>query len=119
MAFRAILTAFSNSFSARVEKGRPLLVVSGRDAIEGLGDGDVTFVAGDHEAGVREQLGLMRDCRSDVGIGVADRGHCDPGSQVDQRIAVDIDEDATSCSGNEDRDRHAHPGRHGTFLACE
>jgi hypothetical protein len=43
----------------------------------------------------------------DPGGGVADRGHGDARAEVDERVAVDVLEDAAAGRGDEDRERGA------------
>src|SRR5690606_16514197 len=57
-----------------------------------FGHPDVVLVGGDHEAGVGEAGGLLGDGGRDRGVGGADAGDRDAGGQIDERIAVDVDE---------------------------
>ena len=71
-------------------------MVAGGQPVERLADRDVALVGGDHEAGVRERLRLVRDARDDAWRAVAHRGDRDARPEVDERIAVDIHEHAAA-----------------------
>ena len=61
-----------------------------------LADLDVALVRRDHEAGVRERRHLLLHARDDPRRGVADADDGDARAEVDQRVAVDVDEDAAA-----------------------
>jgi hypothetical protein len=78
-----------------------------------LADGDVALVRRDHETRVRERRHLLPHGGHHGGGGVAHGRDRDPGPQVDQRVAVDVDEDAAGRPFDEHRQRRPHPGGHG------
>ena len=73
---------------------RLLRVGSGGVLGEQLGDTHIRLVRRDREHGVGEALELRGRGGGDRGIRVADRGDTDARGEVDERIAVDIDDDA-------------------------
>ena len=60
---------------------------------------------------------LLGDIRGDVRIGIPDGGDRDTRAEVDQRIAVYVDEDSASCPLDVDRQSHADSAGHGRVLA--
>ena len=96
-----------------VEQCRALLVVTGGEAVEGLAHLDVAGVGGHHEAGVGELGDLLLDAGDDLGVGVADGGDGDAGAHVDERVAVDVEQDAAAGLGDVDRQGDADAGGHG------
>ncbi len=92
-----------DSFCAGVEQHGTLLVVTGGEFGETLGDLDVALVRSNHETGVGEVCDLILNCGHDGRVGSADAGHRDTGTEVDQRVAVDVDDDSTVCVGDVDR----------------
>ena len=60
---------------------------------------------------MREPSGLRGDRRGHVGITGPDGGHGDSGTEIDQRIAVDVDDDATV--GVDGIDRYRRPDTRG------
>jgi hypothetical protein len=101
-----------DGLSAGVEQRRLLRVVAGRQLRELLADVDVPVVRRHHETGVGEGAHLLGDPVDHLGCGVADAGDRDPRRQVDQRVAVDVDDHAAAGRGDEDRQRGADAGRH-------
>jgi hypothetical protein len=67
----------------------------------------VAVVGRDHEAGVGERRDLLLHPADHRGCGVADADHRDPGAQVDQRVAVHVDEDAAAGRDHEHREHGA------------
>ena len=59
-----------------------------------------------------EALHLLGDGLDDQGGARSDVQHGDPGTEVDERVAVDVDHDATGRTLGEDRHRRADAGRH-------
>jgi hypothetical protein len=114
---REILTAFSTAFRAGVEQRGALLVVARGEPVERLRDRDVALVRRDHEAGVRERLDLRLHGGDDARRAVAHGGDGDARAQVDQGVAVDVDDDTACCPRGEDRHRGADPGGDGGGLA--
>ena len=92
MNFRASLTAFSTLFGAAVGEDRLLLERAGRDLVEHLGQPDVRLVGGDQRADVDVFLRLLGDGIDDRRRRVADREHPDAAGEVDQRVAVDVED---------------------------
>src|SRR5690606_21201471 len=72
---------------------------------------------GDHEAGMREVGDLLLHRLPDLGIAVAHGGHRDARAEVDELVAVDIDEDAALASRDVGRQTRADPGGDGGVLA--
>ena len=66
--------------------------------------------------GLECDVRLTRDghlvCVHDRRVAVADGGHRDPGTEVDQRVAVHVDDDATTGGGHIDRQGGAHAAGH-------
>ena len=92
---------------AGVEQRRLLLVVAGGDPRQRLAHGDVALVGRDHEAGVREALDLLVHRGDDALGGVADVDHGDAGAEVDEGVAVDVDDDGAAGRLHEDRQGRA------------
>jgi hypothetical protein len=106
-----------DGLGARVEERRALLVVAGGELVELLGDGDVVVVGGDGEARVREGVELGGDGLDDARVGVADAGHGDARAEVDDRVAVGVDDDAAPGRDDRDGDGGADALRDGDGLA--
>src|SRR5690606_11556672 len=75
------------------DEDRVLLEVARGDLGELLGDAHVVLVRGDGEEGVGERRRLLGDRLRDLRMGVADRRDADAASEVDELVAVDVDED--------------------------
>ena len=88
-----------------VEQRRALLVGARGELGQLLADLDVLLVGRDHEAGVGEVGDLPLDRLDHARGGVADGGDGDAGAEVDELVAVDVDEDA--AAGPLDVDRAA------------
>ena len=69
---------------------------------------DVPLVWRHHETGVRELTDLLGDVGHDALGRVADARHSDTRAEVDQRVAVDIDENTTAGLRDEDGQHHTH-----------
>ena len=93
------------------EQRRLLGVVTRREPVERRRDVDEALVLGDEEAGVGEALRLLGDAADDLGVGRPDAGHGDAGRQVDDVVAVDVDEDAAAGALDEHRHRGAETAR--------
>ena len=74
------------------EQRGALLVVAGGQPVQRLGHADDAVVLGDHEAGVGEPRRLVGHGAGHLGGGGADAGDRDAGGQVDQPVAVDVDQ---------------------------
>ena len=96
---------------AGVEQRRALLVITGSQPVELLADLHVPLVRGDHEAGMGEARHLLGDPLDDPLRAVAHPGDRDAGAEIDQRVAVDVDDHATAGRGDEDRQHVAEPPR--------
>ena len=107
-----------DGLGAGVEQRSALLVVAGGQPVQGLAHLDVLHVGRDHEAGVREPRDLLLN-PGHHGVGcVAHAGHRDARPEVDQRVAVDIDEHAAARAVDEHRQRGPDPaGHHGIATA--
>ena len=81
-----------DGLGAGVEERALLRVVAGGQLGQRLAHLDVAGVRRDHEAGVGEGRDLVVDRPDDRRRRVADRDHRDAGAQVDQRVAVGVDE---------------------------
>ena len=104
-------------FGAGVDQHRALLVLSRGQPVELLADRHVPLVRGDHEAGVGEPLDLLGDGDDDLGCGVAHAGDRDAGAEVDQRVAVDVEQDPAAGTLDEDSERGADARRDGRRAA--
>ena len=94
---------------AGVEQRRLLRVVARGEPGERLAHLHVALVGRDHEAGVRERRHLLGDPSYDLGRAVADAGDRDAAGQVDQRVAVDVDDDPATGGRDVHREHAAHP----------
>ena len=106
-----------DGLGARIEQHGALLEVAGGDLVELLGDGHVALVRRHHEAGVREVRRLLGDCRRDGGVARADGGDGDAGAEVDQRVAVDVDDHSAVGVGRENGNAGADARGDGTQSA--
>ncbi|GMA92205.1 hypothetical protein GCM10025869_27340 [Homoserinibacter gongjuensis] len=70
-----------------------LLEVAGRDLGELLGDAHVVLVRRHGEERVGELRGLLGDGLGDLRMGVAHGRDADAAPEVDELVAVDVDED--------------------------
>jgi hypothetical protein len=100
-----------DGFGSGVEQCRALVMLAGSDSGQFLADREVRLVGGDHEAGVGELLNLRLNGCDHCGCGVAHTGHRDTGTQIDQRVAIDVEQHPTSGGCDEHRHRDTHPGR--------
>ena len=100
---------------AGVEQRRALLVAAGGDRVERLGHGDVAVVRGDHETGVGERRHLVAYGLDHRGRAVADRGDGDARPEVDERVAVDVDDHAAARG----RRVHRHDAAEAPATAAE
>ena len=97
---------------AGVEQRGPLLVTAGGQPVQGLADRDVPVVRRDHKAGVGERSHLLLDRGRDSRVGVAGVDHGDARAEVDERVAVDVDQHATARLVDVHRQRAADPLGH-------
>ena len=106
------LHAVLDGLGARVHEHRLLLPVAGRVLGEELGDAHVLLVGGDREERVDDVLQLAGGRGDDALFGVPDRRDADAGAEVDELVAVDVDEDRAvraldvhgQCGGDAGRD---------------
>ena len=100
MCDRAILTAFSTASAPELNSAERLSWSPGVSAVELLAHGDVALVRRDHEAGVGERRDLLlhvaRRRRRALLPTLVDG---DAGAEVDERVAVGVDEDAAAGRG--------------------
>ena len=82
-----------DGFRPGVDEDRVLLEVAGGELGELLGDPYVVLVRGDCEERVGELACLLGGGRGDLRMRVADRRDTDAAPEVDELIAVDVDED--------------------------
>ena len=97
---------------AGVDQRRPLVVIAGGAAGEFLAHGHVLLIRRDHEAGVSEPRGLLTDPRGHPRRAVAHRGHRDPRPEVDERVAVCVDQHPAARRRDEHRQDVADPPGH-------
>ena len=107
MARRATLTAFSIASAPELKSADVFAWDPGRECGQLLADLDVTLVGRDHEAGVRERGDLFAHGVDEGRHGVTDGGHGDARAQIEELIAVDVDQDgafgAIDVDGEADR----------------
>ena len=96
---------------AAVGEDRLLGEVARSEAVEHLGQADHRLVGGDQRAGVQELLGLRRHRVDDRGRSVADAGHADAAGEVDEGVAVDVEDQGAVRPLDDDVGRLAEPGR--------
>ena len=106
-----------HGLGARVEQRGALLVRARGVAGQFLADLHVPLVRGDHEAGVGELGDLGLDALGDGGRRVADRGDRDAGAEVDQGVAVRVEQHPAAGGGDEDRQRGRDAPGDGTVAA--
>ena len=106
-----------DGLGAGVEERRTLFVIAWRHLVELLGDRDVRLVGRDHEAGVRERLDLLLHCIDDPLVAVAHTRHGDAGPEVDELVAVGVDEDPVLPGHDVGRQAGRDARRHGREFA--
>ena len=102
---------------AGIEQRGTLLVRARREPRELLTDLHVALVRGDHEAGVGETADLLAHFGDDALGGVPDAHDGDSRAEVDERIAVDVDQHPAAGPLDEHRQRGAHTARDGGIAA--
>jgi hypothetical protein len=102
---------------AGVEESGALLVVAGSQSVQCLGYGDVAVVRRHHEARVGELRHLLSHGPDHPRSAVADRGDGDAGPEVDQMVAVHVDDDTAGGALGEDRHGRADACGDGCVLA--
>ncbi len=80
-----------DGFGSGVEQRRAFVVLAGSQSGEFLADSEVGLIGGDHEARVGELFHLGLNGCNHCGRGVADARHRGTGTQIDQRVTVDIE----------------------------
>ena len=98
-----------HSLGAGGEQGGLLGVGAGCQAVERRGDLDEPLVLGDQEAGVRKASYLLGHALGHRRVRGADARHGNAGGEVDDVVAVDVDEDAATCVVDEDRQGRPQP----------
>lgn len=106
-----------DSLGTGVEQHGPLGVITRGEPVELFGDPHVALVGRDHEAGVSERRDLLADGVDDGRGAVADGGHGDAGTEVDELVAVRIDQDAAACGDDVDRQGGPDAAGHCGLLA--
>ena len=106
-----------DGLGAGVEQRGTLLVVTRGPGVELLAHGHVLLVRADHEAGVGESGDLLLDGVDHGRRGVAHADHGDARPEVDQGVAVDVDEDGPLGALDVEREDRADPGGHGRRAA--
>jgi hypothetical protein len=96
-----------HGLSARGEQHGAFRVCARGECVEALGHVDIAVVLGHQKAGVGEAGDLLLHPRHNVGSAGADAGDGDAGGQVDEVVAVDVDDDATAGPCHEDRHSRA------------
>ena len=102
-----------HGLGTRVEQRRALLVIAGGAGVQLLADGHVLLVGTDHEAGVGELGDLVTHGVDDRRVGVSDADDGDTGAEVDERVAIDVDEDRPLGAVDVEREHRADAGRDG------
>jgi hypothetical protein len=102
---------------AGVEQHRALLVRPRRQRVELLAHLQVALVRRDHEAGVAEPVDLRVHGLGHRGCRVADVRHGDAGAEVDELVAVHVDQQAVVGGVDVDRQRRADTGGDGRLAA--
>ena len=90
---RAILTPFSTASAPELTQHGLLREVAGGVLGEQFGDAHVLLVRRDREERVHDVAELPLRRRDDGVVGVADRRDADAGAEVDELVAVDVDDD--------------------------
>jgi hypothetical protein len=88
-----VLHGVLQRFAAGVEQRGAFFVLPGRDPVEGFGHLDIGLVRGGQKTGVGVLGQLSGGAGDDLGCGVAHRGDGDAATQIDERVAVDVDDD--------------------------
>jgi len=91
-----------DGFGAGVEQHGLLREVTGRVLGEQFRDANVRLVRGDREHAVGQQRELLAGRLDDGIIGVPDRHDPDARAEVDELVAVDVDDDRTVGALEED-----------------
>ena len=99
-----VLDRVLHRFAPGVEQGGAFVVVTGSDPVEHLGDLEVGLVWRGQEAGVGVLRQLGGGARDHGRRRVAHRRDRDTATEVDERVAVDVDDHAAA------RGRHVHVG---------
>ncbi|SKT98119.1 Uncharacterised protein [Mycobacteroides abscessus subsp. abscessus] len=87
-------------------------MIAGGQGVEQLGDLYVPLVGRHHETGMSEMGCLVGDCGGNGRVGGADGGHRDACSEVDEGVAVGVDDHAAIGVDGIDRRGGAHTRRH-------
>ncbi len=91
-----------DGFGPRVEQRRPLGEGTRGERGELLADRDVGLVRREHEAGVRVPRHVLLHSGDDVRGGVADADYSDAGPEVDEGVAVKVDDHSAAGAVDED-----------------
>ena len=101
-----------DSLGTGVHEHHALRVLARSACDQEFGNANVAFVGRDGKARVSKTVHLVGDCRGDGPIGVANCGHSDARSKVNEVVAVDVDENRTFSGINVDGKRSTHTGWH-------
>ena len=99
-----------HGLGAGVEQCGALVVIAGSQGVEELGDLHVSLVGRHHETGVGEVSRLVGDGGGDGGVGGAHGGDRDTRPEVDEGVAVGVDDHATIGINGVDGRGRADPG---------
>jgi hypothetical protein len=102
-----------DGLGARVHEEGSALEVAGHELVQALRQLDVALVRRHLEARVGEARRLLGNRRGHERSARADIEDSDAGAEVDERIAVHIDDDAAAGALGKDGHRAADGGRHG------
>src|SRR5258707_10432802 len=103
----------------RVEESRPLVMRAGCDPVQFLAYLYIALVGHHHEAGMSEVGDLFGDPADDKLGTVADGGDRDARAEVDQRVAVGVDEYPAARRGHEDGQHMAQAPGDAALAALE
>ena len=92
-----------NGLRAGREQRGAFCVCARGESVEVLGHLHIAVVLGHQKTGVGEAGHLRLHARDDLGGAGADAGDGDAGGQVDEVVAVDVDDDATTSTFHEHR----------------
>jgi hypothetical protein len=109
---RATFTAFSTASAPELNSADFLWWSPGVISLSFSQTVDVGLVAGHHETGVDQLVGLLVDPLDNQGSAVADVDHGDARAEVDERVAVHVHDDTAACTIGIDRYRSPERGRH-------
>ena len=110
-----VLDGVLDGLAAGVEQRGALRVLARGQPVQGLGNLNVGLVGRGKEAGVGVPRELVCGTGDDRRRRVAHGGDRDAAAQVDERVAVDVDDHTASCGGHVDAGAARQPGREGSL----